>query len=618
MTSLGCVTGRFQPLHRAHVELLLLVAARHDHLVVGITNPDPSTHAAEPASESRHEAAANPFTYYERYRFVHASLTEAGLVPQRFSIVPFPLHQPDLWYSYVPRDALQYVRIYSPWEQRKVELLQSHYTVEVIEPDEPKAMSSSDIRSARARGVGWRALVPPAVSRQILSYGENQPRIEDTSAPALLIVLDGLGDRGIARLDGATPSEAARTPNLDALAARGASGVHVPFGPGRAVSSEHAHWAMLGYPRDRFPGRAILEGLGAGEVIEAGILYLYGALRPAAPRADGSLAIVGRACAGADDDDCATLSRAIARYCTGEYMFELTPRARGESIIAVRGPVSGEITDSDPLFEEHHPFMRPRAFAEAGPAATATAQAVESYLRWARSQLVRHPVNEARARRGAPPLDVLTTKWPSLDVNVANFAAQVGVRGAIVSDTNLYRGFAQLLGMANCHRAPSRDLATDFAQRLDDAAALVTDGLADFVLVHVKATDEAGHSKDPFAKLAALEQIDTAVGLLAQPPFCTWAIAVTGDHASPSTGGVLHTGDPTPFVLCGPGQRPDPVSRFGERFAATGSLGCLRARDVLPLVFSAADRPSFSGTRMTPYATVALPTAPEPLRFSES
>ena len=37
---------------------------------------------------------------------------------------------------------------------------------------------------------------------------------------AMLIVMDGLGDRPIKELGWLTPLEAARTPNLDALAAR--------------------------------------------------------------------------------------------------------------------------------------------------------------------------------------------------------------------------------------------------------------------------------------------------------------------------------------------------------------------------------------------------------------
>ena len=57
--------------------------------------------------------------------------------------------------------------------------------------------------------------------------------MNDDRLPILLVILDGLGDRACAELGDRTPCEAARTPQLDALAARGVSGVHVPFGPGQ-------------------------------------------------------------------------------------------------------------------------------------------------------------------------------------------------------------------------------------------------------------------------------------------------------------------------------------------------------------------------------------------------
>jgi len=84
-------------------------------------------------------------------------------------------------------------------------------------------------------------------------YGENQPRLDDDRLPVVLVVLDGLGDRAIPELEGRTPAEAARTPVLDRLARRGASGWHLPFGWGRAPASELAHWAMFGYGDVSFP-----------------------------------------------------------------------------------------------------------------------------------------------------------------------------------------------------------------------------------------------------------------------------------------------------------------------------------------------------------------------------
>jgi len=83
----------------------------------------------------------------------------------------------------------------------------------------------------------------------------------DDRTPMILITFDGLGDRPCEELNGQTPLEAARTPNLDELTRIGVSGIHQPFGSGRATSSERSHWAMFGQTQT-FPGRALLEATG--------------------------------------------------------------------------------------------------------------------------------------------------------------------------------------------------------------------------------------------------------------------------------------------------------------------------------------------------------------------
>ena len=49
---------------------------------------------------------------------------------------------------------------------------------------------------------------------------------------------------------------------------------------GRAPSSEVAHWSMLGYRSDEFPGRAVFEALGRGQDVSEEHVFAYAALRP--------------------------------------------------------------------------------------------------------------------------------------------------------------------------------------------------------------------------------------------------------------------------------------------------------------------------------------------------
>ena len=164
---LVCVTGRFQPVHDDHLRLFRTALAVGDRLVVAVTNPDPGTRQADPSSEHRHRADANPFTYYERVELLTAALAaDEGLGPERAAqvrIVPFDLARPEHWSHYVPLSAVQYVGVYGPWEREKVRrLLAGGYRVVEVPGEESTRRTATAIRAAVRAGQDWERLVPPS------------------------------------------------------------------------------------------------------------------------------------------------------------------------------------------------------------------------------------------------------------------------------------------------------------------------------------------------------------------------------------------------------------------------------------------------------------------------
>jgi cytidyltransferase-like protein len=160
---LGCVTGRFQPVHRQHLELFGLALERCDRLVVAVTNPDPGARRPEAASSHRHTTEANPFTYYERVCLLGAALAEAGWA-RRTVTVPFDLTRPEHWAHYVPSGAHQFVRAYSEWEREKAaRLTGAGYPVSLLEGDPDAKLSAGDVRQSLTAGDGaWEQWVPAA------------------------------------------------------------------------------------------------------------------------------------------------------------------------------------------------------------------------------------------------------------------------------------------------------------------------------------------------------------------------------------------------------------------------------------------------------------------------
>ena len=437
--------------------------------------------------------------------------------------------------------------------------------------------------------------------------------MNDDRLPILLVVLDGLGDRPSEILDNRTPSEAAQTPILDELTTRGASGVHVPFGPGRATSSETAHWSLFGFESIAFPGRAAIEALGVGLQPPAGVPMFHLALRSGDLR-DGAVFLGARARPGEDDEAAAELFASIANRSLGGIGFELLPLRTGECVLVAHGAASRDVSDSDALFDHIHPWMRPVALHDANDQhlAQSFATTLQQWLLESRRILIEHPVNQQRRDEGRPVLDVPVTKWASfIEPTMPSFVEHVGLRGGAVTDTALYRGLARILDMTFTDLVyDAASPAADMARRLASAAELLNE--VDFVHVHIKATDEAGHSKRPDFKRDVISAVDEGLEELLTLS-AKAIVAVTGDHATPSTGSLLHSGDPTPFIITGPGVAPDETRLFGERHALKGTCGRLAASDMMPFLAGAANRPFFKGHRPGAAITIALPNDPEPM-----
>lgn len=167
----GVIHGRFQIVHHDHVRYLMAGKALCDHMVIGITNPDPSQIRKESADPSRSDPLANPLTFYERYRLLHDVMQDQGVQPQKFSIVPFPINFPDRYQYYVPMDAVFFLSIYDDWGRRKLAYFQSlglkTHVLWQVSPEE-KGISASDVRKRIMDRKPWDHLVPPAVYQWVL------------------------------------------------------------------------------------------------------------------------------------------------------------------------------------------------------------------------------------------------------------------------------------------------------------------------------------------------------------------------------------------------------------------------------------------------------------------
>ena len=161
----GMILGRFQPFHLEHLRYFQLVWEQSERVIVGITNPDPSTIVADESSNHRHRPEENPLTFIERLAMIQDTLRDAGYPLERILIVPIPIHHPDRWQYYIPDGTVIFVVAYSPWERKKAERLRSAGFEVVLVDHLEKGISGQQVRSLLRSNGNWEKLVPPAVAR---------------------------------------------------------------------------------------------------------------------------------------------------------------------------------------------------------------------------------------------------------------------------------------------------------------------------------------------------------------------------------------------------------------------------------------------------------------------
>jgi 2,3-bisphosphoglycerate-independent phosphoglycerate mutase len=390
--------------------------------------------------------------------------------------------------------------------------------------------------------------------------------------PIVVLLLDGLADRAHDSLGGRTALEAADTPNLDVLCASGSCGVIYAIGPGRAPSSEVAHWSMLGYRPDEFPSRAVFEALGRGQDVSSDHVFAYAALRPAERRDDGWW-LTGRPDPERDAAEAERLVEACDGITIDGLTFSLSHVWRGEAVLRISGGADERVTDSDAFFRDRHPVLRPQPIV---PEAERTARAAEEWTREVMRRLSRERFN------------VITLKWWGRPRDVPTFEQRHGLRGTFAAESAFLRGLGRAIGLTPVE---NQHVNVELVNERLDAGDT-------FVYVHDKRVDQAGHTKDPNVKRETVELLDAS---LADLPTDRAIVCVTGDHATPAFPDVIHSGDPVPFIVSGPGVRADRVRDFGELTCADGIFGHLRGPDMMPVLLNAADRPLFLGSRPTPF-----------------
>ncbi len=382
-----------------------------------------------------------------------------------------------------------------------------------------------------------------------------------TDAKLVLAVLDGLGDIATREQGFLTPLEAARTPNLDALARMGAQGRMIPVAPGITPGSGPGHLGLFGYdPLEFQVGRGVIEALGLGMELKAGDIAARANFCTIDSKGIVTDRRAGRIETKLTEELCGLLSRKVKKVGDAEVLIK--PGKGHRFVVVFRGKgLEGPLTDADPNREglpvpEVHPTDPQSATQKK------TAELVAQFYKQALPALA-----------GKKPANGFLLRGIAHQPAIPTIEERYGLRPACLAVYPMYKGLAQLVGMTKIEGPQT--IAEQFERYLAEYANY------NYFFIHYKYTDMYGEDGNFEAKKKAIEEFDAALPILLRKR--PDVLAITGDHSTPcAVKG--HSWHPQPVLLVSALSGWDKLERFTETGANLGSLGVFESKYLMRLM----------------------------------
>ncbi|MDQ3385489.1 MAG: cofactor-independent phosphoglycerate mutase [Actinomycetota bacterium] len=343
----------------------------------------------------------------------------------------------------------------------------------------------------------------------------------------VVCVPDGCADEPVEALGGRTPLEAADLPTFAALATRGEVGRAAVIPEGMPPGSDVGNMSILGYDPRRFhTGRA---------PIEAAALGLR--LTPDQVAFRCNLVQVG-----ADGT--------MLDFAGGHPTTEDATKV----IEALQAELGSDLVSFHPGFQYRHILVAPLGWADAGctPPHDLSDKQVVTPSGPAAPRL--QALMDASREIVPNLLDTANQVWlwgQGSQPVMPSFADAYGLRAGLCTAVDLIRGLGVLTEIEVVEvEGATGWYDTSYEGKRDAALGALADG-AELFVIHVEATDEAGHAGDLEEKVKALEAWDRRIlaplveGL---DELGSWRLLLLPDHATP-VAKKTHTMDTVPWLL---------------------------------------------------------------------
>lgn len=353
---------------------------------------------------------------------------------------------------------------------------------------------------------------------------------------------DGMPDHKLPELDGKTPLEVARTPNLDMIAKHAqmfgmVKTIPDPLPPG----SDVGNLTVLGYdPMVYYTGRSPLEAASIGVNLSEGDVTLRCNLVTLKDE-NGGTVMEDYSAGHISSEEAAELIASLQKELDlGS--FELHPGVSYRHLLVWPGGNMDVVTT--PPHDISGKSIEPHIPSGEG------SDKLNQLINQSKEILTNHPVNKKRVEEGNNPANSIWLWGQGTAPKMPTFKELYGLTGSVISAVDLVKGIGIYAGLEVINVPGATGyLDTNYEGKVDYAIESLE--RLDLTMIHIESTDETGHVGKAELKIQAIEDFDgRVVGrvLEGMKRFGEYRILVMSDHPTPIDLRT-HVNEPVPFAI---------------------------------------------------------------------
>lgn len=361
----------------------------------------------------------------------------------------------------------------------------------------------------------------------------------------LVVLADGMADYPVPELNGKTPLQVSKKPNMDRLAQHGEVGLVRTVPPGMPPGSDVANLSVMGYnPRQYYTGRSPLEAISIGvDLSLTDVSFRCNLVTLSDASSIDDKIMVDYSAGEISTKEAQILIKDLAKTLSSSEINFYPGVSYRHLMVWHNGPSKCRLTPPHDISDRKIGASLPQGDGS---------DKLLTLMKKSWSILENHPINQERKKLGLHPANSIWFWGEGRKPNITGFTEKYGIKGSVISAVDLAKGLGISAGLKVINvPGATGNIHTNFQGKAQAVLDAFKEG-DDFVYLHIEAPDEAGHQGDLKTKISAIERIDAEVleKILIELPKISadFKLLLLPDHPTPISL-KTHAADPVPFVI---------------------------------------------------------------------